>query len=210
MRPTRERLLRKGDYVHGSFFKPEQVDGYINAVNPGDRTDVLGRFPFSTRSVDDAVEYAAIGATKWRRVGLNDRAAAIRRFREQLHHAQETLARLVTRENGKPLWESRQEVQSALRTIDIYLDDGVGLLAPRIVEEISAVYDKTVVISLIRRATEEPYLFLYADLAARRPDLMFWLRFEKRLVPAATKDHHRGALRGSQEEESEDEGSESD
>ncbi len=138
MRPTRERLLRKGDYVHGSFFKPEQVDGYINAVNPGDRTDVLGRFPFSTRSVDDAVEYAAIGATKWRRVGLNDRAAAIRRFREQLHHAQETLARLVTRENGKPLWESRQEVQSALRTIDIYLDDGVGLLAPRIVEEISA------------------------------------------------------------------------
>ena len=53
-----------------------------------------------------------------------------------------------------------------------------------IVEEISAVYDKTVVISLIRRATEEPDSFLYADLAARRPDLMFWLRFEKRLVPS--------------------------
>ena len=51
-----------------------------------------------------------------------------------------------------------------------------------IVEEISAVYDKTVVISLIRRATEEPYSFLYADLAAKSPDLMFWLRFEKRLV----------------------------
>jgi hypothetical protein len=23
---------------------------------------------------------------------------------------------------------------------------------------------------------------------------MFWLRFEKRLVPAPTRDHHRGAL----------------
>ncbi|MDP2304418.1 MAG: aldehyde dehydrogenase family protein [Pseudomonadota bacterium] len=138
MRPIRERLLRKGDYVNGSFLKPEQVDGYINAVNPGDRTDVLGRFPFSTRSVDDAIEFATLGAARWRRVGLNDRAAALRRFREQLHHAQETLARLVTRENGKPLWEARQEVQSALRTVDIYLDDGVGLLAPRIVEEISA------------------------------------------------------------------------
>ena len=79
-----------------------------------------------------------------------------------------------------------------------------------IVEEISAVYPKDTVISLIRKATEQQYSFLYVDLAAKRPDQMFWLRFEKRLVPAATKDHHRGALRGSQEEESEDEGSESD
>lgn len=136
MRPNRERLLRKGDYVFGSFVKPEQVDGYINATNPGDRSDVLGRFPFSTRSVDDAVNFAAQGAQKWRRVGLNDRAAAVRRFREQLHVAQEPLARLVTRENGKPLWEARQEVTAALRTLDLYLDDGLGLLAPRVVEKI--------------------------------------------------------------------------
>jgi acyl-CoA reductase-like NAD-dependent aldehyde dehydrogenase len=138
VRLTRERLLRKGDYVFGSFLKPEQVDGYINAVNPGDRTDILGRFPFSTRSVDEAVEYAAQGATRWRKVGLGDRAGAVRRFREQLHQGAETLARLVTRESGKPLWEARQEVQSALRTIDLYLDEGVGLLAPRLVEEIAA------------------------------------------------------------------------
>ena len=52
-----------------------------------------------------------------------------------------------------------------------------------IVEEISAVYPKDVIISLIRHATEQPYSFLYVDLAARKPDEMFWLRFEKRLVP---------------------------
>ena len=52
-----------------------------------------------------------------------------------------------------------------------------------IVEEISAVYPKDVVISLIRHATAEPYSFLYVDLAAKKPDQMFWLRFEKRLVP---------------------------
>jgi len=52
-----------------------------------------------------------------------------------------------------------------------------------IVEEISAVYPKNVIVSLIRHATEQPYSFLYVDLAARRPDQMFWLRFEKRLVP---------------------------
>ena len=61
---------------------------------------------------------------------------------------------------------------------------------------------------MIRKATEQQYSFLYVDLAAKRPDQMFWLRFEKRLVPTVTKDHHRGALGGAPD--SEDEGSESD
>jgi len=52
-----------------------------------------------------------------------------------------------------------------------------------IVEEISAVYPKNVIVSLIRHATEQPYSFLYVNLAARSPDQMFWLGFEKRLVP---------------------------
>ena len=52
-----------------------------------------------------------------------------------------------------------------------------------IVEEISAVYGKDVLIALLRHATEQPYSFLYVDLAAKKPDEMFWLRFEKRLVP---------------------------
>ena len=73
-----------------------------------------------------------------------------------------------------------------------------------IVEEISAVYSKDTIIQLIRRATEEPYSFLYVDLAAKRPDQMFWLRFEKRLVPAPTKDHHRGALHDEDESESDE------
>ena len=52
-----------------------------------------------------------------------------------------------------------------------------------VVEEISAVYGKAKLIALIRHATEAPYSFLYCDLAAKRPDAMFWLRFEKRLIP---------------------------
>ena len=35
---------------------------------------------------------------------------------------------------------------------------------------------------------------MYVDLAAKRPDQTFWLRFEKRLAPTPTRDHHRGAL----------------
>ena len=142
MDDTRDRIVRKGDYVYGSFLKPERVTGYINGVNPGDRSDVLGRFPFSESSVDEAVEYARIGAPTWRRTSLADRHAAVTRFRESLNRHQERLARLVTRETGKPIWEARQELRAAVRAIDLFLDEGVQLLRPRVIEEIGARSDR--------------------------------------------------------------------
>jgi len=138
----RDRLLRKGDYIHGSFLKPEVVDGYINGINPGDRSDVLGRFPFSEQNVDDAIEYAVQGARVWRRIPVPERAAALYRLREALLHLQEHLAILITRESGKPFWEARQEVDATVRLLDVLMEDGVGMLASQVVEEVGARMDR--------------------------------------------------------------------
>lgn len=139
---SRDRIVRKGDYVYGTFVKPEQVDGYINGVNPGDRSDVLGRFSFSESHVAEAVEFANVGARAWRRQSINDRGAAVRRFRDQLARNQERLARMITRETGKPIWEGRQEVLASIRALDLLLDEGVKMLAPRVIEEIGARSDR--------------------------------------------------------------------
>jgi acyl-CoA reductase-like NAD-dependent aldehyde dehydrogenase len=138
----RDRLLRKGDYIYGSFLKPEVVDGYINGINPGDRADVLGRFPFSEQDVDDAIEYASQGARIWRRVPAPERAAALYRLREALLHLQEHLAILISRENGKPFWEARQEVDATVRLLDVLMEDGVGMLASMVVDEVGARMDR--------------------------------------------------------------------
>lgn len=131
----RERLLRRGDYIWGSFVKPERVDGFIVGVNPGDRSDVLGRFPFSESSVDDAVDAATMGFQTWRRVSRVDRAKAVRRFRDILSKSQERFAVLIARETGKPLWEARQEVIASIRAVDLLLEEGVQLLEPKILNE---------------------------------------------------------------------------
>ena len=95
MKDSTGRLLRKGDYIFGSYVKPEAVDGYINGVNPGDRGDALGRFPFAESSVEQAIGYASIGYRTWRSASINDRASAVHRFQEQLNEHQEALARLI-------------------------------------------------------------------------------------------------------------------
>jgi len=131
----RERLLRRGDYIWGSFIKPERVDGFIVGVNPGDRSDELGRFPFAEGSVDDAVECAQRGLRVWRRVSRVDRAKAVRKYRDVLSKHQEKFAILVTRETGKPMWEARQEVIASIRAVDLLLEEGLALLEPRILNE---------------------------------------------------------------------------
>ncbi|MCB9683331.1 MAG: aldehyde dehydrogenase family protein [Alphaproteobacteria bacterium] len=132
------RLLRRGDYIWGSFVRPPVVDGYIVAVNPGDRTDVLGRFAFATSSVDDAVGAALEGAPAWREVTVDDRADVIRRFGEVIEEIADDLARLVTRETGKPLWEARAEAAAAARAARLVAAEGVAGLQPHIVRDDTA------------------------------------------------------------------------
>ncbi|MCP4809385.1 MAG: aldehyde dehydrogenase [Proteobacteria bacterium] len=130
MDDTRDRLVRKGDYVYGSFIRPEQVDGYINGINPGDRSDVLGRFCFSEASVDDAVDHARVAARIWGAVPLTDRAHGLRRFRQAIAKGRERLVSMITRETGKPIWESRSEVIETLKSLDVLIEKGVERIAP--------------------------------------------------------------------------------
>jgi succinylglutamic semialdehyde dehydrogenase len=131
----RERLLRRGNYIWGSWVRPERVDGTIVGVNPGDRSDALGSFPFSLGAVDDAVDSGRRGFAAWRRVPTADRAKAVRKYRDVLSRQHERIAALVTRETGKPLWEARQEVIASTRAVDLLLEEGLGLLESRVLHE---------------------------------------------------------------------------
>ena len=56
-----------------------------------------------------------------------------------------------------------------------------------IIEELSAVYDKSTLMEMYELATREPYSFWYIHLAAKRREDMFFLRFEKRMILNSVK-----------------------
>lgn len=51
------------------------------------------------------------------------------------------------------------------------------------VEEVSAIYDKQTLLQLYQIATAEPYSFLFINLMAKNKNEMFYLRFDKKLIP---------------------------
>src|SRR5215203_525831 len=101
----------------------------VVTVNPatGER---LAEYPaFSDADVDAALDRAAAAQTGWAALSFAERSAVLRRAAEVLRDQVEGLALLITREMGKPLAESRAEVEKCATTCDFYADHAAVFLA---------------------------------------------------------------------------------
>ena len=67
----------------------------------------------------------------WAAVPLSKRLACIRKFREQVVARRDDLAAILTAEVGKPLQQSRNELNGLLGRIDFFLDETRRTLKPR-------------------------------------------------------------------------------
>lgn len=72
-----------------------------------------------------AVRAAADAFPAWSRTGGRERAALLRRWREVLAADADRIARLITREQGKPLAEARGEVAYGLGFVDWFAEEAV-------------------------------------------------------------------------------------
>jgi acyl-CoA reductase-like NAD-dependent aldehyde dehydrogenase len=82
-----------------------------------------------------AAKYRAVRAAQpsWAQRPLEQRLACIRRFRDGIVGHLEKLAAILTSEVGKPIRQSRNELNGLLGRIDFFLDAAAGTLAPRTV-----------------------------------------------------------------------------
>ena len=68
---------------------------------------------------DAAVSKARDAWPKWAALPVTQRIEAVRRYTNRIRGKAEELAELISRETGKPIWESRTEVESVIKKVDI-------------------------------------------------------------------------------------------
>jgi len=94
-------------------------------VNPADTRDIVAVFPQSTR--DDAraaIDAAKSARRKWEEVVPPSRGKIVFKAAEIMEARKEELARILTREEGKVLAESRGEVARAVDIFRFYAGEG--------------------------------------------------------------------------------------
>ncbi|WP_375211400.1 aldehyde dehydrogenase family protein, partial [Hyphococcus sp.] len=69
--------------------------------------------------VDDAVSAARAAFEKWALTPLAERIAVMERYRDLIKRDAEDLARLISRETGKPFWETKTEAATVSGKVDI-------------------------------------------------------------------------------------------
>ena len=118
------------DFVAGTFAEPQRPEGVIEDRCPADLSVLLGRHGWALSQVDRAVDAARAAQPSWAARPGGERAALVRRIGEVLKGRAEELARAIALDVGKPLWESRAEVQACVAKAAITVEDGLRLVAP--------------------------------------------------------------------------------
>jgi len=128
----------KGDFISGRFQETVGANksGEWAVKSPADLGDEIGVVAYSYAAVDAAVSAARVAFKSWRKAPLADRVSALKRYQEQIKLREEALARQISREVGKPLWESKTEVATMLNKVDITIQEGLRLVSDFEVPEI--------------------------------------------------------------------------
>jgi aldehyde dehydrogenase (NAD+) len=104
------------NFINGKYVPARSGKTYENR-NPANQDDLIGIFPLSTKvDVDDAVAVAKKAYPSWRKTPAPIRGEILRKATEILIARKEELAKLMTREMGKVLKETRGDVQEAIDT----------------------------------------------------------------------------------------------
>ncbi len=109
--PDTHHNLIAGDWV------PARSGETFESRNPARPSDVIGAFPQSgADDVAAAVEAARAAFTTWSRLPAPARGDILRRAGDLLTARKDELARAMTREMGKPFFETKGDVQEAIDT----------------------------------------------------------------------------------------------
>lgn len=124
------------NFIEGQWVEPSTGE-YFDNVNPADTRDVIGCFPLSSREdVDRAVRSAWRGFERWSRTPAPLRGDVLRRIGDLLAARKEEIANLMTREMGKPLSETRGDVQEGIDTAYYAASEGRRLFGHTVPSEL--------------------------------------------------------------------------
>ncbi len=114
----RERVLESG------FLRPSRASQAVAFRSPANEETICSHAVADKADLDDAVAAALRGFAKWRNTSAFERSKVMRKAADILRERNESVARAMTLEQGKPLAESRMEAAAGADVIDWLAEEG--------------------------------------------------------------------------------------
>ena len=129
-------MKRFENFIAGEWKAPASGE-YFENRNPADRNDLIGQFPASTAAeVQRAVESAKRGFEVWKKWPAPARGDILRLVGDLMTRRKDEIADAMTREMGKPLAETRGDVQEGIDTAYYAASEGRRLFGKTVPSEL--------------------------------------------------------------------------
>ena len=103
------------------------------SVDPATGREIKTYLVHDDKKVEKAIKAAIKYFDEWRKLTLNSRGQLLKRIAAELRKDKEMLARLATLEMGKPIQQSRDEVEKCAKTLEFYAKEGPKYLANEVI-----------------------------------------------------------------------------
>lgn len=123
-----------GDYIDGQFVKTESEDGVLEMKSPADLSESVIHVPYRFSHVDRACESASKAFVEWSSVPLSDRIQRLKKLQTILEENKQRISEVISRETGKPQWESLTEVSAMIQKIPITIEQALKLVEDVVIE----------------------------------------------------------------------------
>jgi len=106
----------------------------LTTYDPSTGLEINSYPVYDEKKIEQILEQSEETYTEWRLLSFAARAFVLQNIARELRRSKEILAKLATKEMGKPIQQSRDEVEKCARTLDFYAENGEQFLANQIVE----------------------------------------------------------------------------
>ncbi|MCZ0932283.1 MAG: aldehyde dehydrogenase family protein [Oligoflexia bacterium] len=121
-----EKISFLGSYVKGRFQSPSKKNFIKKHISPADFKDLIFTWPEkNTGEIDSAILAGKTAHKNWARLSLKERVKRLSPLKTIIKQNINPWAELISRETGKPLWESQGEVKALLSKTDFVLKEGL-------------------------------------------------------------------------------------
>jgi alpha-ketoglutaric semialdehyde dehydrogenase len=124
------------NFINGKWVDAKSGKTYENR-NPANWDEVIGTFPKSSKEeVDEAVKVARAAFEKWRLVPAPKRGDILKKVGDIMVERKDEIAKLMTREMGKVLTETKGDVQEGIDTAYYASSEGRRLFGHTVPSEL--------------------------------------------------------------------------
>ena len=145
-------------YIAGEW-RPASGGGWLDVRDPA-TGDVIGRVARAVQAdLDDALAAADRGSVAWSNTSAHERSKVMRRAAALFRERSEDIARLMTREQGKPLAEARGELAAGAEVIEWFAEEARRTYGQVIPSRTPGVFQTTIKMPVGPVAAFTPWTF---------------------------------------------------